>query len=89
MRNAPTRFGPVSFTIAAGARSADVSIEVPSRTRPRALGLRLRVPHGKQITSVTLAGSPYRRFDAATGTIDLSGLRGTVHFRVGFRNAVS
>ncbi|HEY7538196.1 MAG TPA: hypothetical protein VH721_09400 [Gaiellaceae bacterium] len=88
VRNAPTQFGPVSFSIAAGASSADVAVEVPRRSRPRTLRLRLRLPDGKRITAVSLAGSPYRRFDAATGTIDLSGRAGSVHFRVGFRRAV-
>jgi hypothetical protein len=88
VRNAPTRFGPVSFTIAAGARFADVSIEAPRRSRPKTLGLRLRLPPGTRIAAVTLGGTPYRGFDAATETIDLSGRSGTLRLRVGFRKSV-
>jgi hypothetical protein len=82
---APTRFGPVSFAIEARARAADVTVETPRRARPRTLAIRLRLPAGTRIAAVTLAGKPYSRFDAATGTIDLSGRQGTLRLRVGFR----
>jgi hypothetical protein len=83
--DAPTRFGPVSFTIEAHAGSADVTLEPPTRTRPHSLALRLRLPGGKQIASVTLGGRPYGRFDAASSTIDLSGRNGRLQLRVTFR----
>ena len=84
--NAPTGFGPVSFTIEAHEGWADVSVEVPARAKPRTLRLRLRLPPGQRIANVTLSGRPYRRFDAATGTIDLSRQSGTLGLRVGFRD---
>jgi hypothetical protein len=87
--NAPTRFGPVSFAIEAGARSAEVAVETPTRSRPRTLTLRLRLPSGARVTSVRLAGRPYTRYDAATGTIDLSGLRGTLRLELGLRRQLS
>jgi hypothetical protein len=83
--NAPTRFGPVSFAIETGTRTAEVTVETPARSRPRALTLRLRLPAGARITSARLDGRPYTRFDAATGTIDLSGLGGTVRLELGLR----
>jgi hypothetical protein len=86
--NAPTRFGPVAFSIETHARSADVTVEAPRRARPRALKLRLRVPAGTRVGSVTLGGRPYRRVDVTTGTIDLSGRGGTTRLRVSFRRSV-
>jgi hypothetical protein len=40
--------------------------------------LRLRLPRGQRITSVTLDGRPFERVDRSSGTIDLSGRRGTL-----------
>ncbi len=75
----PTRYGPVSFTLTAAARSVRVVLDVPARAAPRALRLRLRLPAGRRIRSV----SPARPFDARTSTIDLSGARGRVELEVG------
>ena len=69
----PTRFGPVSVTLEAAAHAVRVHLEAPAR-RPRSLMLRLRLPGGRRIRSV----QPARRFDARTGTIDLSGTRGSL-----------
>jgi hypothetical protein len=78
VRNLPTRFGPVAFTLEASAGSVRASVTVPERAPPRELKLRLRLPRGQRITSVTLDGRPFERVDRATGTIDLSGRRGTL-----------
>jgi hypothetical protein len=78
VRNVPTSFGPVAFTLEASEASVRASVAVPERAQPRALKLRLRLPRGRRITSVTLDGRPFDRFDRATGTIDLSGRRGTL-----------
>jgi hypothetical protein len=51
------------------------------------LHLRLRLPQGRRIDAVTLDGRPFRRFDAATGTIDLSGRTGSLLLRVSLRKA--
>jgi hypothetical protein len=75
---APTSFGPVSFSILAGDGSAHVRIDAPRRSTARRLTLRLRLPHGLRIARV----EPPIRFDAATGTIDLSGLTGTIELDV-------
>jgi hypothetical protein len=83
--SAPTAFGPVSFAIATHASSADVSVTAPSRAKPKALTLRLRLPRGARIASVRLGGRPYSRFDRETGTIDLSGRTGTLRLEVGLR----
>ena len=64
----PTGFGPVSYTLEASDRTVRVHVDVPAQ-KPAALLLRLRLPLGERIRSV----SPRRPFDAATGTIDLTG----------------
>jgi hypothetical protein len=83
--NAPTSFGPVSFSIDSSARSAEVTVDAPARTTPAALVLRLRLPSGLRIGAVRLDGRPYRRFDTRTGTIDLSGRRGAIALSVVYR----
>ncbi len=77
----PTRFGPLSYAIDAGTRSLRVTIEVPARTPPGRLRLRLRLPTGERLG----ATSPKRPVDVRTQTIDLSGLRGTVELEVARR----
>jgi hypothetical protein len=47
------------------------SIAVPNRAPLRTLTLRLRLPRGHRISSVSLDGRPWRRFDRETGTIEL------------------
>jgi hypothetical protein len=87
VRNAPTTFGPVSYTLEASESSVHASVTVPERTPPRTLELRLRLPRDRRIASVTLDGQPFTRFDPATGTIDLAGRRGTLELMVGLRSS--
>jgi hypothetical protein len=74
----PTRFGPVSYSIAAAAAALMVRVEVPTRDSPRRLRLRLRLPAGERIGTIT----PGRPVDRRTQTIDLSGLRGSVELTI-------
>ena len=76
--NAPTRFGPLTYSLEAGADSVHARVDVPSRDLPRTLALRLRLPAGRRILSV----SPAHPFDARTGTISLTGQTGSVDFVV-------
>jgi len=87
VRRAPTSFGPVSFSIAAGTGSVRVVVDVPKRTAPRSVTLRLRLPHGLRLTRVTVGGKPWRRFDRASGTVDLSGRTGTVELTAAYAAA--
>jgi hypothetical protein len=73
VRDLPTSFGRLTYTLAAGASSVSASVDLAGGPRPARLTLRLRLPPGREIRSVALAGRPYGRFDRATGTIDLSG----------------
>ena len=79
---APTSFGPVTFSIVAAADSARVRLSVPNRPAPPSLRLRLRAPGGRPITSVSLDGRAWRRFDGAAETIDLSGAKGSLSLLV-------
>jgi hypothetical protein len=87
VRRAPTSFGPVSFSIAAGTGSVRVVVDVPKRPAPKAVSLRLRLPHGLRLTRVTVGGKPWRRFDRASGTVDLSGRTGTVELTAAYAAA--
>jgi hypothetical protein len=87
VRGAPTSFGPVSYAAEADASAIRVTVEVPARPAPRTLKLRLRLPRGARITEVALDGRPFGRFDARTGTIDLSGRRGTLALVAGYARA--
>jgi hypothetical protein len=84
VRRLPTSFGPISFSISSSRGSASVSLDVPGRAPLRTLSLRLRLPRGQHLTSVTLHGRPYRRFDPASGTIDLPPRAGPLDLAVGF-----
>ena len=87
VRRAPTSFGPVSFSIAAGTGSVHVTVDVPQRTVPKSLSLRLRLPHGLRLTHVTVDGKPWHRFDRASGTVDLTGRKGTVELTAAYAAA--
>ena len=76
VRNAPTSFGPMSFSMRSSQDRVVVTLEVPKRSVPADVSLRLRLPGGKRIGRVTLAGQPYGRFDRRTETIELSGRTG-------------
>jgi hypothetical protein len=75
VRNAPTSFGRVSFSIAREGRAVHVTLDTPASPAPATLRLRLRLPAGERIATIRLAGSavPY---DAKTGTVDLTGWTG-------------
>jgi hypothetical protein len=76
--NAPTSFGRLSYTLSATADSVHASLDLPASAELRTQKLRLRVPGGRDLTQVLVAGRPYGRFDAHTGTIDLTGLPSNV-----------
>ncbi|HEX4521554.1 MAG TPA: hypothetical protein VH063_18415 [Gaiellaceae bacterium] len=63
---APTGFGPLSYTLQASAHEVRVHLD-PLSKRPGSIELRLRLPAGRRIRSV----SPRARFDSSSGTIDL------------------
>jgi hypothetical protein len=79
VKDAPTAFGAVSYEIRSNlvGHVVTASVNVPATT-PQTLQLRLRVPDGNTLTTVLVNGQHWSKVDAATGTIDLSGLTGNV-----------
>jgi len=73
---APTSFGRLSYSLTAAGKTVHATVEVPQRAH--ALTLRLRLPRGERLAAVTLGGRPFHGVDRATGTLDLSGLSGTL-----------
>ena len=65
VKNAPTRFGRVSYSIVSSAAHGhiDAEIQPPTRDAPKRLVLRVRHPDGKPMRAVTVDGKPHRDFD--------------------------
>ncbi|HZQ04354.1 MAG TPA: hypothetical protein VFA88_10070 [Gaiellaceae bacterium] len=68
VRDAPTAFGRVSYTLTARRGSVDVDVSPPAAG---SLSLRLRLQRGERLGRVTLDGRPLAHVDRRTGTIDL------------------
>jgi hypothetical protein len=68
VKNAPTRFGSVTFTIETGAdeKQMTVQLEPPARKPPRQVRLIVRHPSGKPIHAVRIDGEPSSEFKGET-----------------------
>jgi hypothetical protein len=73
VRNAPTRFGKVSYSITSWAASGhiDAEIQPPTRQPPTRLVIRVRHPDGKPMRAVAVNGKPHRDFDPAKECVTL------------------
>lgn len=82
----PTSFGKVSYTLHSdiARRRVDASVTIPGAARDAAVKLRLSVPGGLHLRSVTVNGRAVRGFDSASATIDLTGYTGHVVVRATF-----
>jgi hypothetical protein len=80
VRDAPTSFGPVSYSIARARSVVRVVVDPPSPP-PAMLRFRLRLPTAERISSVELAGHAIP-FNPDSGTIDLSGRLGELQLTV-------
>jgi hypothetical protein len=78
VNEAPTSFGKLSYSLSVEPANVLGLIEVPPSSSLQTLKLRIRLPGGKRLREVSLGGSPYTRFDPKTGTINLSGLTGSL-----------
>jgi hypothetical protein len=67
VERAPTYHGAVSMTIESSAASGLIraSVQLPQRTKPAVLLVRLRHPEGSQIRSVAVNGRNWTDFDRA------------------------
>ncbi|MCC6127323.1 MAG: NPCBM/NEW2 domain-containing protein [Pirellulales bacterium] len=83
VRNAPTRFGKVSYAIAskAAAGEIDAVVEPPPQCSAKKIVLRLRHPEGKPMRSVTVQGRPHADFDPNKETITLEPSGGKIAVR--------
>ena len=74
VRNAPTRFGKVSYAIVSAVDSGriEATITPPGRTPPARIVMRLRHPLGKAIRAVTVNGEQHTDFDAEQACIRLA-----------------
>ena len=86
MRNAPTRFGKVSYTLRSSVaeRLIDAAIESPARRPPARLVLRVRHPEGKPMRAVTVDGRPHADFDPAADTIRIAPRATTIKVEVAY-----
>ncbi len=74
---APTSFGTLSYDLHRSGLRVAGTVELPSRRPAASVHLRLRLPRGLRIAAVRVDGRR-RPVDRRSGTIDLSGLRGTL-----------
>ncbi len=74
VRDAPTRFGPLSMTLrnAAAGKQLEAKVELAGRAQPSSLLVRFRHPQEKQIRSVTVNGRNWTDFDAAKEWVQIS-----------------
>jgi hypothetical protein len=77
VHDAPTCFGPVSYSIAREGAVVRIDVDPPALPPGARLLLRLRLPAGERVGSVRTAGAR-AVLDRRTATIDLSGARGPV-----------
>jgi hypothetical protein len=86
VRDAPTRFGKVSYRIRSSAARGliEATIEPPTRNPPHCLVLRLRHPESKPMRAVTVNGRPHTDFDAAAETIRIAPGAATIKVEVAY-----
>jgi len=84
VRDAPTYFGQVSYSMVAGDAGVEARLELPSRNPYKAAWLVVRAPGGKQIRSVEIDGKAWSDFDAAQERIRLPAKSGAMQVSVHF-----
>jgi len=71
VQNAPTVFGPVSYTIQSAVDEGRVTVQLtpPRRNPPREIQVFVRHPEGRPIQHVLAGGKPLEGFDAGSLTL--------------------
>jgi hypothetical protein len=79
-----TRFGEVSVRYVSdiGAGRLTARVDLALRREPRRILLRFRTPNREPLKSVTINGKPHKRFDRASGDVDLTGKTGRMEVEV-------
>ena len=87
VRNAPTRFGAVSYEIISQVDNGliEATIASPGALRPQSIVLRLRHPDGATMQSVSVNGKSWNDFDAQEEIIRLKSESEAIHVRAYFR----
>jgi hypothetical protein len=85
VRDAPTHFGKVSYTIDSHVARGSIAVKLdpPARTAPEAIVLHLRHPERAKIVSVSIDGKPADRCD--DGTVTLEGVVRPARIEVRYR----
>lgn len=80
VKHAPTHFGDVDYEIVSDVESGRITakVELPSRSAPKEVLLRLRHPKSAKIASVLVNGKEWKDFDAGQECVRLHDLTGTV-----------
>ncbi len=83
VRNAPTQFGTVGYTIRSHADKGNIEAEIllPEPCRAASTIIRLRHPRGAQMASVYVNGTPYTDFDADRECVFLPEAKGRIFVR--------
>jgi hypothetical protein len=89
VRNAPTRFGKVSYSITSAAADGHIDAEIqlpsretPTRQTPKRLVIRVRHPEGKPMRAVTVDGKSHSDFDARRECVVIAPTKHRVTVRV-------
>lgn len=87
VRNAPTRFGTVAYTITSHVDDGYIEAELllPEPCRAASTVLRIRHPQGTPMASVSVNGEPHLDFDPARECVFLPGAQGKVQVRAAYR----
>jgi hypothetical protein len=75
VRDVPTSFGRLAFSIASERRTVRVRLNLPEHALRPTVRLRLRLPGERRIAHLTLDGRPFRP-ERAGETLDLTGVTG-------------
>lgn len=76
VREAPTHYGPVTYSLRAFAGEIRASVTLPGRTPYRDAWLYVRLPEGRRLGTVVVDGRPWRDLDPQARRIRLPRLTG-------------